>query len=130
MSPTPLNKPLYNRVVREAKQRFKVWPSAYASGWVVKTYKARGGKYAKPTTRSIQNGLDRWFREQWIDICQLPDIVPCGRDTSRGQSTTYPYCRPLYRINQNTPTTVFELSDPERRKRCTLKKQRPSKRVL
>ena len=45
-SPRPKNKALYNRVVAEAKQKYKVWPSAYASGWVVKTYKARGGTYA------------------------------------------------------------------------------------
>ena len=29
----------------EAKKKYKVWPSAYASGWLTKTYKARGGKY-------------------------------------------------------------------------------------
>ena len=29
-----------------AKRRFKVYPSAYANGWLVRTYKARGGKYA------------------------------------------------------------------------------------
>ena len=28
-----------------AKRKFKVWPSAYASAWLVKTYKKRGGKY-------------------------------------------------------------------------------------
>jgi hypothetical protein len=43
---TPKNKKLYNQVTAEAKRKFDVWPSAYASGWVVKTYKARGGKYA------------------------------------------------------------------------------------
>ena len=29
-----------------AKRKFKVYPSAYANGWLVRTYKARGGKYA------------------------------------------------------------------------------------
>ena len=43
---TPTNKALYNRVVAEAKRKFDKWPSAYASGYVVKTYKARGGGYA------------------------------------------------------------------------------------
>ena len=28
-----------------AKRKFKVYPSAYANGWLVKTYKARGGRY-------------------------------------------------------------------------------------
>ena len=42
---TPKNKALYNRVKSEAKRKFKTWPSAYASAWLVKTYKRRGGKY-------------------------------------------------------------------------------------
>jgi hypothetical protein len=41
----PLNKALYARVKAEAKRKFKVYPSAYANGWLVKEYKARGGKY-------------------------------------------------------------------------------------
>lgn len=43
--PVPTNKKLYSRVKSEAKRKFKVYPSAYANGWLVKTYKARGGKY-------------------------------------------------------------------------------------
>ena len=41
----PTNMALYNRVKAEAKRKFKVWPSAYASGWLVQEYKRRGGKY-------------------------------------------------------------------------------------
>ena len=40
-----VNKALYSRVKAEAKRKFKVYPSAYANGWLVRTYKARGGKY-------------------------------------------------------------------------------------
>jgi len=47
--PVPTNKKLYSRVKSEAKRRFKVYPSAYANGWLVKTYKARGGKYRMGT---------------------------------------------------------------------------------
>ena len=42
----PTNKKLYAQVTREAKKKFDVWPSAYASSWVVKTYKDRGGGYS------------------------------------------------------------------------------------
>jgi hypothetical protein len=42
---TPTNKALYSRVKAEAKRKFKVYPSAYANGWLVRTYKKRGGKY-------------------------------------------------------------------------------------
>ena len=42
----PTNPKLYARVLAETKKKFKVYPSAYANGWLVRTYKARGGKYA------------------------------------------------------------------------------------
>ena len=42
---TPSNPRLYERIVREAKDRFDVYPSAVANGWVVQEYKRRGGTY-------------------------------------------------------------------------------------
>ena len=42
----PTNKDLYSKVTSEAKSKFDRWPSAYASAWVVKEYKRRGGKYS------------------------------------------------------------------------------------
>jgi hypothetical protein len=47
----PTNKKLYASVKREAKRKYKVWPSAYASGYLVKEYKRRGGKYRKPSKK-------------------------------------------------------------------------------
>ena len=44
-SPTTKNKALYARVKAEAKRKFKVYPSAYANAWLVRTYKKRGGTY-------------------------------------------------------------------------------------
>ena len=43
---TPKNKALYARVKAEAKRKFKVYPSAYANAWLVRTYKKSGGTYA------------------------------------------------------------------------------------
>jgi hypothetical protein len=43
--PIPTNKKLYARVKAQAKRKFAVYPSAYANGWLVRTYKAKGGKY-------------------------------------------------------------------------------------
>ena len=40
----PTNKALYARVKAEAKRKYK-WPSAYGSGYLVREYKRRGGKY-------------------------------------------------------------------------------------
>jgi hypothetical protein len=42
---TPSNPRLYEAVVREAKDKFDVYPSAVANGWVVQEYKRRGGTY-------------------------------------------------------------------------------------
>ena len=41
----PKNPALYARVKAEAKRKFKVYPSAYANAWLVRTYKKRGGGY-------------------------------------------------------------------------------------
>ena len=43
---TPHPTKLYARVKAEAKRKFKVYPSAYANAWLVRTYKKRGGGYA------------------------------------------------------------------------------------
>ena len=42
---TPKNPAVYARVKAEAKRKFKVYPSAYANAWLVRTYKKRGGTY-------------------------------------------------------------------------------------
>ena len=53
----PSNPKLYARVVQAAKDKFDVYPSAYANAWVVAEYKRRGGTYkseSKSTTKSIR----------------------------------------------------------------------------
>ena len=45
MANEPTKKALYSRVKAEAKRKVKVYPSAYANGWLVREYKKRGGKY-------------------------------------------------------------------------------------
>ena len=42
---TPTNPSLYARVKAAAKKKFKVYPSAYANGWLVREYKKCGGGY-------------------------------------------------------------------------------------
>jgi hypothetical protein len=50
----PADKELYAEVIRAAKAKFDVYPSAYANAWVVREYKKRGGKYK---TESKEKGL-------------------------------------------------------------------------
>ena len=147
----PKNKKLYESVKKEAKKTFKVWPSAYASGWLVKEYIRRGGAYTtKKTSRkrrstsrktsrkrlpvsrkrrsTKKNGLSRWFEEEWINVCKLPKIVQCGRVKSNRRA--YPYCRPRYVVTSDTPLTVGEISKAELKRRCSKKRRRPSKRIM
>ena len=126
MTPSPTNKKLYEQIKEEAKKKFTVYPSAYASGWLVREYKRRSGKYSGKKTPS--KGISRWFEEKWIDVCQLPKKVACGRRHSR--YTNYPYCRPLHRINKMTPQTASELSMKEIKKRCSRKRNNPMKRLI
>ncbi len=50
---TPTNKKLYAAVKAAAKKKFKTWPSAYASAWLVKEYKRRGGKYSGSSKNKV-----------------------------------------------------------------------------
>ena len=142
----PVDRSLYGKVKSEAKKRFKVWPSAYGSGWLVREYKRRGGKYREGTnspskrrktkskrksrkTKSKKGGgLTRWFDEKWIDICKLPKKVACGR--SKSAKKNYPYCRPSRRINSQTPVLASDLSKDEIKRRCSRKRKIPYKRLL
>lgn len=124
-SPKPENMRLYNKVKKEAKEKFDVWPSAYASGWLVREYKRRGGTYEGRKPK--ETGLSRWFEEEWIDVCKLPKKVPCGRP--KMSLKKYPYCRPSKRVNSSTPKTVKELSKKELERRCTKKRKNPKKKV-
>ena len=48
----PTDKDLYEKVLAEAKRKFEVYPSFYANSWVVREYKARGGKYRVEKARN------------------------------------------------------------------------------
>lgn len=121
--PEPTNKTLYNKVKSAAKRKFKVYPSAYANGWLVKEYKRRGGKYSG--NKSQKSGLSRWYKEKWINVCKLPRKVPCGRSK---MNSKYPYCRPLKRITSKTPRLSSSLSKAKIKKMCNPMKKSKSLR--
>ena len=129
MKPSPQNKNLYNKVKQEAKKKFKVWPSAYASGWLVKEYKRRGGKYTGK--KSTSTGISRWYKEKWINVCKLPKKVSCGRSKlSSTWKKNYPYCRPSIRVTSGTPRLASQLSKQEIQRRCKRKRKSPMKKVI
>jgi len=44
---TPTNPQLWGRAKAQAKKKFKIWPSAYASAWAAKKYRSWGGRWKK-----------------------------------------------------------------------------------
>jgi hypothetical protein len=108
--PLIINKELYNQVKKEADQIYKK-SSAYKSGWIVKTYKERGGKYKDDNKEKT---LKRWFKEEWGDV--------------GGQ--TYPVYRPKIRINKNTPLTINEIDQQNLREQIKLKQKIKGKKNL
>ena len=77
-----------------------------------------------------KSGLTRWYDEEWIDVCQLPKIVKCGRKkTGRNATRKYPYCRPRKKINSKSPTAYTSLSKAELKRRCSRKRKNPYKKV-
>lgn len=101
MSPT--NPRLYEAVKREAKSRFARWPSAYASAWLSREYRKRGGSY-KGKKRSA--GVDRWMREEWVQV--VPYLTD-GTRVACGARRDAKACRPMRRVSSATPLTLPEL---------------------
>jgi len=125
----PKNKKLYNQIKSEAKKKFKTWPSAYGSAWLVKEYKKRGGTYSGK--KSKNTGISRWMEEKWINVCKLPKKIPCGRPkVSIGNwKKKYPYCRPSIKISSKTPVLASKLSKKEIKKKCSIKRKSPLKKM-
>jgi hypothetical protein len=101
--PIVIDQTLYNSVKQEADQKYSK-PSAYKSGWIVKTYKERGGRYADDNQ---PKNLERWFQEEWKDI----------------GNQEYPVYRPTKRISSKTPLTANEVDKKQLKKQIALKQE-------
>jgi hypothetical protein len=99
----PNDKKLYEKAKAIADSTYSK-PSAYKSGFIVKTYKSLGGTYKDAEKKQ---GLRQWFDEKWEDV----------------GDKTYPVFRPTKRINKDTPLLAFEI-DPENLKRQVALKQK------
>ena len=79
-------------------------PSAYKSGFIVKTYKSLGGTYSEDNK---PKKLKEWFDASWVDV----------------GNKDYPVFRPTIRVNKSTPLTVQEI-DPQNLKEQIKLKQK------
>jgi len=110
-----------------AKQKFDVYPSAYANIFASRVCRGElpdfEGKIIQEREGRLESGLQRWLDEKWVNVCagtRETGYPPCGRsNTKTGEE--YPYCRPSIKINEKTPKTVGELTDGEIEKMCALK---------
>lgn len=94
------DKSLHSSAVAAAKSKFKVWPSAYASGYVVKHYKeaykrkhgSLSGAFKNDDGEVHADDLDKWFKEEWVRIGANGEILgPCG---AREEKEGKPKCLP------------------------------------
>lgn len=85
------NPKLYQKARQIADGKYSK-PSAYKSGFIVKTYKQMGGTY---TNDGKEKPLQRWYREKWADVGGL----------------SYPVYRPTIRINKKTPLIPSQISN-------------------
>ena len=63
----------------------------------------------KRKSSRTKGGLDRWFKEKWVDV---KTGKPCGRQ--KGEKRGYPACRPKKRVSSKTPKTVGEMTASEK----------------
>jgi len=95
----------------EAKEKFDVFPSAYASGYIAKCRKKKG------IVNKSKKGSDlkRWYAEDWRD--EKGNV--CGSPTNENIKK----CRPRKRIDSKTPVTWNEMSDKEKKRAVNEKKK-------
>lgn len=102
----PLNQTLYNKIKAKAKLKFKSFPSLYASSWISREYIKEGGKYDKPK-KDIVSKQSQWYKEKWVQLIPYlknNKIIDCGSNNKTTKA-----CRPLFKLNKNTPITIDEL---------------------
>jgi hypothetical protein len=97
------NRTLYDQVKQYADEIYKK-PSAYKSGFIVKTYKQHGGTYSDDKK---EKPLARWFKEAWQDIGHKE----------------YPVYRPTIKVNKKTPLLTTEIDQVQLKKQIKLKQK-------
>ena len=120
---------LHSRAVSAAKAKFKVWPSAYASGYVVQQYKqmykkkhgSLSGAFKSDEQELHADDLDKWFKEKWVRIGANGEILgPCGaREEKEGKPKCLPQAKAQAMSKEERQTIVARKRkadpDPERK---------------
>lgn len=121
-----MNRKLCPRGYCTARQKFEVYPSAYANGYasgvclgkkpdhLMETYPDK--KYMRKEKGILlpnNSNLKRWFDEKWVNVCEKnrskEGYKSCGTGKGIKNQSSYPYCRPYYYKKGTVPITVEEL---------------------
>lgn len=71
MANKPNNPALWSRAKSMAKQKFDVYPSAYANGWAAKWYKSKGGTWRKAEYGMEIPMMEEGGKPEWLLEAQL-----------------------------------------------------------
>ena len=115
-----------------AKEKFEVYPSAYANAYASQVCSGKKpdlegktiNRYGTSEKKS-DSGLNRWFSEKWVNVCEKDskgEYKPCGRKKADLSSENYPYCRPLNKLAGTQVKTVGELSQGQIQTMCEKKR--------
>ena len=109
--PTPVDAQLYERAKAYVRQHYKK-PSAYASGAIVKKYKAEfKKKYGEKEPYKEDGGehnLQKWFQADWKNVARKDE---------------YPVLRPTKRVDASTPLTPSEIDPKNLKEQIDLKQK-------
>jgi hypothetical protein len=119
------DKDLHQQAIATAKSKFKVWPSAYASAYMVKLYKelykrkhgSSGGAFSNKDGEEVHaDDLEQWFKEEWVRIGANGEILgECGgREEKEGKPKCLPKAKAeaLSKEERQTIVTRKRKSDP------------------
>tara|TARA_B110000483_G_C18198566_1_gene544179 strand:+ start:1698 stop:2909 length:1212 start_codon:yes stop_codon:yes gene_type:complete len=105
-----------------AKQKFDVYPSAYANGYASSVCKGKQPDFSGITktdttytsgAKQKNTNLNRWFDEKWVNLCEKGDgpggFKSCGTGKGVDSPENYPYCRAYFKKPGTKVVTVEEL---------------------
>jgi len=100
------DKKLYQSVSDKADKIYKR-SGLYKSAYIQKEYQRQGGTYIGPKPDK-STGVQRWLLgEEWVEVMPYlkeNKIIKCGTTPNMNKA-----CRPLIKVNKNTPITIPEL---------------------
>lgn len=132
-----------------AKHTFEVYPSAYANGYATQVCmgeqpdaegntepdsvyldrinKLKSNDNTEKVTKKT-NPLKRWYKEQWVNLCEKGDgpggYAVCGSGKGIDNPKKYPYCRAYYKLPGTTVVTAQELTKKEIEAMCKEKRSK------